>query len=499
MSILRSCLAMTAIIGTLILTGCYNLPRETGPTPFEFQRPSPSEQILGDLRWGLAISGGGTRSATFSMGVLKALYDRHVLDSVQIISSVSGGGYAGYWLYTQELSGPAGKRFGERALSSERFPTAMCEVIAHNNFYSNWEIAKTALNPRETLVEGYDFAIRRTFGRAVLDSLKVRENPREYVEPNVIAIHHLADHVRSGRVPYWVTNTTLVKPRSDSGWASGLYEITPFFRGNERFGYEPWSGQSVPLRKAVAMSGAATRSLLHQRIPNVHPGVPGTEISLADGGDSENLGAVALIRRRVKNIIVIDAEQDHGYGFNAYRNLKTRLESWGYALSVPGIDRVGGGGRDSATYRGLVKSLKPGDSYTADVYYVKMSRPRSIDPVLANVARADSGENTYTAVRDSLDAHRLENGDWNCGVLRRQNIPLAPWFTYAVREYSGFRPETRRPVLFPELGTEFPQHTTFDQSFYYDQSLAYIGLGYFEGLEAADRIAHATGNVVAPK
>jgi hypothetical protein len=208
---------------------------------------------------------------------------------------------------------------------------------------------------------------------------------------------------------------------------------------------------------------------------------------------------VALIRRRVKNIIVIDAEQDHGYGFNAYRNLKTRLESWGYALSVPGIDRVGGGGRDSATYRGLVKSLKPGDSYTADVYYVKMSRPRSIDPVLANVARADSGENTYTAVRDSLDAHRLENGDWNCGVLRRQNIPLAPWFTYAVREYSGFRPETRRPVLFPELGTEFPQHTTFDQSFYYDQSLAYIGLGYFEGLEAADRIAHATGNVVAPK
>jgi hypothetical protein len=46
---------------------------------------------------GLALSGGGTRSASFSIGVMKALKESGILDKVQIISSVSGGSYASYW------------------------------------------------------------------------------------------------------------------------------------------------------------------------------------------------------------------------------------------------------------------------------------------------------------------------------------------------------------------------------------------------------------------
>ena len=54
----------------------------------------------GKLDWGLALSGGGIRSATYNVGVMKALFDAGILDSVDVISSVSGGGYASYWLYT---------------------------------------------------------------------------------------------------------------------------------------------------------------------------------------------------------------------------------------------------------------------------------------------------------------------------------------------------------------------------------------------------------------
>ena len=47
---------------------------------------------------GLAISGGGIRSATFALGVLEALKEREVLQKFHYLSTVSGGGYIGGWL-----------------------------------------------------------------------------------------------------------------------------------------------------------------------------------------------------------------------------------------------------------------------------------------------------------------------------------------------------------------------------------------------------------------
>ena len=44
---------------------------------------------------GLALSGGGIRSATFSLGVLQALAHRGLLSKVDYLSTVSGGGYIG--------------------------------------------------------------------------------------------------------------------------------------------------------------------------------------------------------------------------------------------------------------------------------------------------------------------------------------------------------------------------------------------------------------------
>ncbi|MBU0674197.1 MAG: patatin-like phospholipase family protein [Proteobacteria bacterium] len=50
---------------------------------------------------GLALSGGGTRSASFNIGVMKALQEKGILDEVEVISSVSGGSYASYWYFMQ--------------------------------------------------------------------------------------------------------------------------------------------------------------------------------------------------------------------------------------------------------------------------------------------------------------------------------------------------------------------------------------------------------------
>jgi hypothetical protein len=64
-------------------------------------------------RMGLALSGGGIRSATFALGVLQALAGRDLLKHVDYLSTVSGGGYIGTSLLWW-LSGLAGRTFGVR-------------------------------------------------------------------------------------------------------------------------------------------------------------------------------------------------------------------------------------------------------------------------------------------------------------------------------------------------------------------------------------------------
>ena len=49
-------------------------------------------------RIGLAISGGGIRTATLNLGILEVLRENEILKSVDYLSTVSGGGFVGAWL-----------------------------------------------------------------------------------------------------------------------------------------------------------------------------------------------------------------------------------------------------------------------------------------------------------------------------------------------------------------------------------------------------------------
>lgn len=83
---------------------------------------------------GLAISGGGIRSASFALGVLQALAAKDKLKEFDYLSTVSGGGYIGssltwflhrLWPASPDSAGPAERsatetrRFGSNA---EDFP-----------------------------------------------------------------------------------------------------------------------------------------------------------------------------------------------------------------------------------------------------------------------------------------------------------------------------------------------------------------------------------------
>jgi predicted acylesterase/phospholipase RssA len=69
--------------------------RQTGGAEDDPPDSDPPQDIFG-----IALSGGGIRSATFNLGFLRALNARGLLRKADYLSTVSGGGYIG--AYVQE-------------------------------------------------------------------------------------------------------------------------------------------------------------------------------------------------------------------------------------------------------------------------------------------------------------------------------------------------------------------------------------------------------------
>ncbi|WP_218509456.1 patatin-like phospholipase family protein [Variovorax sp. dw_308] len=105
---------------------------------------------------GLALSGGGIRSATFGLGVLQALAARGKLGAFDYLSTVSGGGYIGSWLSAwihraglAEVQAQLGE-FG--SVNSKGSPTsAEPGEVSWLRRYSNYLAPRTGLLSYDTL------------------------------------------------------------------------------------------------------------------------------------------------------------------------------------------------------------------------------------------------------------------------------------------------------------------------------------------------------------
>lgn len=106
------------IVLSTALAGCGTAPYTSRNSPLfsgegaEKQFASEREHLNGRRpTLGLALSGGGTKAAVFSHGVLHGLHDSGILDDVDVISSVSGGGYAAYWYFMRRME--LGENYGQ--------------------------------------------------------------------------------------------------------------------------------------------------------------------------------------------------------------------------------------------------------------------------------------------------------------------------------------------------------------------------------------------------
>jgi hypothetical protein len=76
--------------------------RERDGTPV--MRPTPGSKVVG-----LALSGGGIRSAAFSLGAMQGLDARGLIEKIDYLSTVSGGGYIGTSMTAAMSTGAAGR------------------------------------------------------------------------------------------------------------------------------------------------------------------------------------------------------------------------------------------------------------------------------------------------------------------------------------------------------------------------------------------------------
>ena len=100
------------------------LAMSDGETPL---RPTESSQVVG-----LALSGGGIRSAAFCLGALQALHTHNVLEKIDYMSTVSGGGYIGCSL-ASGLKETAGEFPFASKLTQDETPS-----LQHIRDYSNY-------------------------------------------------------------------------------------------------------------------------------------------------------------------------------------------------------------------------------------------------------------------------------------------------------------------------------------------------------------------------
>lgn len=105
-------------------TGGTPLATSDGTVPL---RPKDDADVVG-----LALSGGGIRSAAFCLGALQAMREADVLDKVDYLSTVSGGGYIGSSL-TNGMSENGG-RFPFRSMLSEDESPSVQHIRDHSNF-----------------------------------------------------------------------------------------------------------------------------------------------------------------------------------------------------------------------------------------------------------------------------------------------------------------------------------------------------------------------------
>lgn len=166
----------------LLLTGCAGFRAVNSPLEaFHAERgygKQDAKRLGGEALLALAFSGGGTRAAALSYGVLEELRDtvvvvggerKRLLDEVDVISSVSGGSFtsAYYGQYGDRIF----ENFEERFLRRNVQKQLLLQLLRPRNWF---RMMRTFFSRTELTIEYYD---QKIFDQATFADLGAAGGP----------------------------------------------------------------------------------------------------------------------------------------------------------------------------------------------------------------------------------------------------------------------------------------------------------------------------------
>jgi hypothetical protein len=462
----------------------------------------------------LCFSGGGIRSAAFSIGVLKGLHEKKILDKIDIISGVSGGTYALSWYYFQQA--------GEDQKIKEIFFDNKWEEMFKGgcNMYTVPEIFLSTAGHIILL------PVNILFNRLLSFNVNTSHFRKSYEQAIRKAFHskkdmsfpEIAPLIKTNNLPYFIINTSAVVDYSSDYHGSKLsnrvFEFTPLRFGSDGYGYS--DRFPITMGKAVSISGAAVdlshtvpgriESILlsilnidlgyyienynnngkHDDLMRLIPfyflinqnDLNGTDIYLTDGGHSENLGMYSLVKRLCKRIIVVDATYDPNYQFTNYFKIKNALRSeMQVELEIKEIDKLQPklGWANAETKSNVLIQKNPCNIY--DPYDAKNCFDTSKPVVKGSISYFPIKDIDGTVTQRNIDITYIKLSiDEKMFKDFPTDKPEADVYREA-REYYG-KELVKYYLKSKKKHSEFPQYTTLDQTYSRDQFKTFVDLGY---------------------
>lgn len=229
----------------------------------------------------MCFSGGGIRSGSFSIGVMAALHDDKKLEAIDIMSSVSGGGYALSWFYMQHYSYGKGVPLNHEQIRSVRNQMFQKPLINDGRLEVDQSTYQGYLLGHSRLMREVDYAgmivphlifampahliangllgMRTRIGypyeiykRRLAYAFHYGPTAQDRYIPTV---YELGKFAKKSKLPFFLFNTTAWPghvPQNELKLADSVFSFSPLRYGSAAYGLYKYYGDRDDLQKTSA-------------------------------------------------------------------------------------------------------------------------------------------------------------------------------------------------------------------------------------------------------
>ena len=322
----------------------------------------------------LALSGGGLRSAVLGLGAFQQLEESNLLREIDLVASVSGGGWPLYgMLANMERGTSPSVLLDENGAYIKKFDNT--DFISDSDILETGAIQLTLGKLSDNLLHLLQPKGHVSFNKSLSNSYGSKIHKKFYFHARSAAFEHArlneVSKFNDWNFPYPIFIASslegLEPPKSTHEYnVDNLFELSPKWAGSQAHDYQLKFGEHLDMLDVVVASSGASDSPRTQNNLKIGDSgktlelgdikeftqtpphrirkllalggriqFKGTNLFLSDGGFIENTGILPLIKRQCDEIIAIDSRLDP-YMYNVeFHLLKAIIEKMGGSMDIP--------------------------------------------------------------------------------------------------------------------------------------------------------------------